>query len=85
MQDLDYSSMGYSSTCALVAHVLPCVSWHNRNPARKGFHAALQMKIEPTFYLFFDEKVKVKIHEAALHMNENDELWMLIKCQLDFF
>ena len=58
---------------------------HSSNYVMKGFRIALQMKFEPAFDRDFYGKGEVKMHEAALNMNENDEVWTSLKFQLDFF
>ena len=46
---------------------------------RKGFRVALQTQFEPAFDRYFFGKGKVKLREAALQMNENDEVWTFPK------
>ena len=51
----------------------------------RGFRVALQIKFGPVFDHNLDGKGEVKMHVAILNMNKNDEIWMLLKFQLDFF
>ena len=85
MQTLHCSSAGHASTCTLVVCAFLCVHWHASDPMIRGFRAVLRMQFDPAFDHNLDRKGEVKIHEAILNMNENDEIWMLLKFQFDFF
>ena len=85
MQNLHCSRAGHASTCTLVVCDFTCARWHAINPIKNRFRIAFQMKFEMAFDHNFNRKGEVEIREAALSMNEYDEVWILIKFQLDFF
>ena len=71
-------------TCLLVARMFSCRECHAKNPAKQGFFIALQLHVDLEEHCNISDKKEIRINNAALNMNENDDLFNFVGSQFDF-